>query len=294
MSQVTGSPCALASPDRLDRRRGRDMGNVIARAGDRDEAQVALDHDDFGRRRDPGEAEPGGDLALVDLAGAGRGSAPRDAGSPADRSAGISSTRRITSALATAFTPSVKPSAPFAASRPISVSSLAGEPLGRRGIGVDLGELDLARPPGEELDDRDVVDRRLGVGQRDHRRDPAGRGGPAAALDRFHVLGAGLAQLHAHVDEPGREAQPVGIARSLHVARSEMTRRRRGDAVPSTSRSPIASSPLSGSSSRAPAEAGDAVPRIVRGSFHRGRVPLPRSRARISRQAMRTATPIST
>ena len=29
----------------------------------------------------------------------------------------------------------------------------AGQPLGRCGISVDLGELDLARPAGEELDD---------------------------------------------------------------------------------------------------------------------------------------------
>ena len=39
---------------------------------------------------------------------------------------------------------------------------------------------------------------------------------PAAAAcpplyDRLHVLGAGLAQLHPHVDEPGREAQPREI-----------------------------------------------------------------------------------
>ena len=33
----------------------------------------------------------------------------------------------------------------------------------------------------------------------------------AGALDRLHVLRAGLAQLHAHIDEPRREAQPAGI-----------------------------------------------------------------------------------
>ena len=122
----------------------------------------------------------------------------------------------MTSASAIALAPSVKPTAPFAASRPISVRCAAGQPLGRGGVGVDLGEPDLARPAGQELDDRDVVDRRVGVRQRDHRRDPAGRRGLAAALDRFHVLGAGLAQLHAHIDEPGSEAQPLGVARSRH------------------------------------------------------------------------------
>ena len=83
------------------------------------------------------------------------------------------------------------------------------QPFGRCGVGVDLGELDLARPAGEELDDRDVVDRRVGVGQGDHRRDPARRRGAPAALDQFHVLGTRLAQLHAHVDEPRRQAQPL-------------------------------------------------------------------------------------
>src|SRR5262249_42203186 len=66
----------------------------------------------------------------------------------------------------------------------------------------------FAGTAGEELDDRDVVDRRLGVRQSHHRRDPAGGGGLATALDRFHVLGARLAQLHPHFDETRGEAPP--------------------------------------------------------------------------------------
>ena len=92
------------------------------------------------------------------------------------------------------------------------------ETLGRRRVGMHLGEPDLAGASGQELDDRDIVDRRVGVRQRHHRCDPARRGGPPAALDRFQVLGTGLAQLHAHIDEPRRQAQPLGI-HPLGIAR---------------------------------------------------------------------------
>ena len=40
----------------------------------------------------------------------------------------------------------------------------SGHSLGRGGVSVQLGEPDLARPPCQKLDDRDIVDRRLGVG----------------------------------------------------------------------------------------------------------------------------------
>ena len=65
-------PLRLGAPNRLDRGRGRQMGDVIARAGDLDEPKVALDHDDLGRRRDCRQAQPGGDLAFVDLARSGK------------------------------------------------------------------------------------------------------------------------------------------------------------------------------------------------------------------------------
>ena len=103
------------------------------------------------------------------------------------------------------------------------------QPLGSRRIGMDLGELGLAGTAGEELDHRDIVDRRVGVRQRHHRRDAAGRGGPPAALDRFEVLGPRLAQLHAHVDEPRRQAQPVGQNRLGVSCRVRQIAADRGD-----------------------------------------------------------------
>ena len=203
----------------------------------------------------------------------------------------------MTSASATALTPSVKPSAPLAASRPISVSSLPAQALGRRGVGVDLGEPDLARAAGEELDDRDIVDRRLGIGQRDHRRDAAGRGGLAAALDRFHVLGAGLAQLHAHVDQPGRQAQPAA-ASTISASASAVG----AASAPTAAIRPSIDEQIAGcvepargiEQPRAADQQAARSPLQSAPSFTAAAGPLPRSRARISRQAMRTATPIST
>ena len=65
-------PLRLGAPNRPDPGRGRQMGGVIACAGDLDEPKVALDHDDLGRRRDCRQAQPGGDLAFVDLARSGK------------------------------------------------------------------------------------------------------------------------------------------------------------------------------------------------------------------------------
>ena len=57
--------------DRLGRMRGRDLGGVIAAAGQPRERQVALERDGLGFARNAGEAEPAGEKALVhDAAGA--------------------------------------------------------------------------------------------------------------------------------------------------------------------------------------------------------------------------------
>ena len=68
--QVTASPAALARRIDVERLGAGDLGGVVAAAGQRGEAEVALEHDDLGLARDAGEAEPGRDLALVHDAGA--------------------------------------------------------------------------------------------------------------------------------------------------------------------------------------------------------------------------------
>ena len=61
----------LGPRDRRDRRRGRDMGDVVARTGHRHEMEIALDQYDLGRGRNAGQPEPGGELAAVHRAAGG-------------------------------------------------------------------------------------------------------------------------------------------------------------------------------------------------------------------------------
>ena len=82
---------------------------------------------------------------------------------------------------------------------------------GHRGVGVDLHALRLAGAPRDELDPGDVVDHRVGVGQADHGGDAAGRRGAAGAVHGLLVLLAGLADLHAHVDQAGRQAGAAAV-----------------------------------------------------------------------------------
>src|SRR5689334_9254764 len=101
------------------------------------------------------------------------------------------------------------------------------------------------------------------------------------------MRGAGLAELHPHVDEAGGEAQAAAVDR-LGVAGRKVDSER-GDAVAFDEQ--IARSV-------APAFWVD-QPRIAEelpssAHFIAGPLPGPRSWPRISRQAMRTATPIST
>ena len=193
----------------------------------------------------------------------------------------------MTSASAIALPPSVKPTAPASREQPDLGQLAALEPLAsrRRRCGSCASPTSRARRATNSTTDR-LVDRRVGVGQRHHGRDAAGGRGGAAALDRLLMLGAGLAQLDAHVDKARREA-----------------RRRRASMISAPSRADVA------------ADAGDPVvldqqvaglveaarrvdqPRVAdeeRTHVHGSGGLLPRSRVSISRQAMRTATPIST
>ena len=187
------------------------MRDVKTRAGDLDEAKIAFDHDDFRHRRHRGQAEPRRDLAFGDFTRAAearllgvlddelveaariRQDAPHDE-RVRDRLDTVGEAERAIRREEAHF-------GQFAAL----------QPLCRGGVGVQFGEPRLARAPRDELDDRHVIDRRLGVGQRHHRRDAARRGGMARALDRFHVLGAGFTQLHAHIDETRCETQPASV-----------------------------------------------------------------------------------
>ena len=68
--QVTARPAALARRIDVERLGAGDLRGVVAAAGQRREADVALDDDDLGFLRDAGKAEARRDLALVHHAGA--------------------------------------------------------------------------------------------------------------------------------------------------------------------------------------------------------------------------------
>ena len=63
--QVTGKPISLRGADDVERGAAGDLARVIAAAGKLDQADVALEHDGLGGRRDAAKPEPGRDLALV-------------------------------------------------------------------------------------------------------------------------------------------------------------------------------------------------------------------------------------
>ena len=113
-----------------------------------------------------GQAEPGRDLALVDLAGRGEA---RLFGMLQDQqveAAGIGEHAAHDQRIGDRVDAVGEAERAVGREQAHLGQLLAGEALGRRGVGVDLGEPDLARAAGQELDDRDIVDRRLGVGQR--------------------------------------------------------------------------------------------------------------------------------
>ena len=84
---------------------------------------------------------------------------------------------------------------------------LAGEPARHRGHRMHAHDRRVARAAEDEVDQRRIVDHRVGVGHGDDRGDAAGRRGAARRLQRLAMLAARLADEDAHVDE-AREARP--------------------------------------------------------------------------------------
>ena len=77
-------------------------------------------------------------------------------------------------------------------------------------VGIDAHLGLVAGAAGDEIDQRDVVDHRIGVGHHDDRGDAAGRRRLAGRGDGLAVLGAGLADEDAHVDQAGRDDRARG------------------------------------------------------------------------------------
>ena len=88
---------------------------------------------------------------------------------------------------------------------------LAQEALGHGRHGMHVDEGGVARAPQDEIDQRHVVDHRIGVGHADDGGDAARGGGAARGRQRLAMLVARLAGKHHHVDEAGRQHAAVAI-----------------------------------------------------------------------------------
>ena len=102
--------------------------------------------------------------------------------------------------------PSVKATAPACFQQADLGDLLAVEAAGESAAtGRTRTTAGVARPAQQKIDDRRLVDRRIGVGPREDRRDAARRGRRRRRGDRLAMLGARLADEGAHVDEARRD-----------------------------------------------------------------------------------------
>ena len=111
----------------------------------------------------------------------------------------------MVSASATEFGPSVKAMAPASAQQADLRDLVAEEPLGQRGRGENADLCVVARASQDEVDDRRIVDGRVGVRAHHEGGHAARRGGRAGAGDGLTMLGARLADEAAHVDQARRD-----------------------------------------------------------------------------------------
>ena len=119
--------------------------------------------------------------------------------------------------------PSLKATAPASFSRPISAISSPWSPCVSAATGSTRTKAVVARAAQQEIDDRRLVDRRIGIRPRQNRRDAARRGRRCRGGDGLAMLRARLADKGAHVDEAGRH----DVAAAIDDMR--VRRQRRGD-----------------------------------------------------------------
>ena len=208
-----GDPHAarLGLGDRLDRlARGQvlDVDPALLVAGDR---RVARDHRRLRDRRDAGQPEPRGDLALVHHAGA--------------RQARVLLVQREHAAAEPLVLERLAQDR-GAVHRPAVVGEAERAGVGQLGHLGQRVAVEPARDRGEEAD-RDarlaprrlaqraqhggVVDHRVGVGHRDDGDEAAGRRGAGAGVEVLLVLLAGHAQVHVRVDEAREQVAALAV-----------------------------------------------------------------------------------
>ena len=199
---------------------------MVAPAGEAGQPYVALDHGDLGLARDAGKPQPCRHLAFVHDAMAdqvGVGGVLHDqraeVAAIGQRPAHDRGVHHRAATVGEADRAGILEEAELG-------HLAAAQPLGQRGGGIDAHLGLVAGASGDEIDQRDVVDDRVGVGHGDDGGDAAGGRRLSGGSEGLAVLGAGLADEDAHVDQARRDDGAaavdhlgVGRARRLHRLR---------------------------------------------------------------------------
>ena len=164
-----------------------------AGAGEAGKPHVACDDDAFRLARNAGQSEPRRHFTLVHDAGAGQVGIGRVVGDKRIEIAGIG--QRIAHDLGVAQRAAALREGNGAGvfQKAEFGKRLAGQILGQRSHRVDADMGGIAGPAQDEVDQRRIVDHRIGIGHRYHRRHAAGRRRQACRLKRFAVFSARFA-----------------------------------------------------------------------------------------------------
>lgn len=196
--------------DQLDRAGGADVGDVVADAGGRGQADVALGHDFLGRGRDAGQAEAGGGDAAVHDALAGERLVLAMLDEERVEHGRVLHGPQADAGLGDAVAVVGDGDRAGAEHQADLGEFLAGAGLGDRADGVDLagGGAGLAA---DEFDLGVGVEGRDGVGHAGDGGEAARDRGRAAGLDGLAFLLAGLAEVDVHVDQAGADDSVFGV-----------------------------------------------------------------------------------
>ena len=251
---MTRSPAVFGAAQRGDRGGAGDLRGVVAAAGQPGEADVAVEHDRLGLARNAGKAEPRRGLALVHHAGAGEVGILGVVHDERVEIAGIGEGVAHHLGVAQRAAALREGDGAGLLQQAELGKLLAREAARHRRHRMDAHDRRVAGAAEHEIDQRRIVDHRIGVGHGDDGGDAAGGGGAARRLQRLAVLAARLADEDAHVDEAGQHGGAAAID-DLGALRRALVARPPGPAAtmrPSaTSTAPRASSSRDGSTTRA-------------------------------------------
>ena len=207
---------------------------MIARAGQRDEAQIAVEHDGFRLGGHAGEAEPDRRLALVHHAAAGKIGVLRKMHDERVEVAGVGQRAAHDQRIRDGARAVEEGRGARLAKQPEFGDLAPFAPLGQRGHRQYAHAAGVAGAAQDEIHDGRVVDGGGGGRRRENRGDAAGRRRQRRRRDGLAVLGAGLADEGQHVDEARRD----DIAAAIDDPRS-FRRARGGDRRPEIPDAPV-------------------------------------------------------